>query len=130
MPKMATWRARLARLLAVRKSSLAMVRAPTVTMRTMSAPLSRPAMSPRVLTRTRGLGEVAVVAGVTAASSSVGNASALVTGAFVGSSLRALLMTVVSMGSRHMSLGIGNLDVSVDDRVEMRIVHQAGDAVE
>jgi len=54
MPKIETWRARLARLLPVRKSLLTSVRPPMATSNTTSAPLSRPAMSPRVRTRLRG----------------------------------------------------------------------------
>src|SRR6476659_4872390 len=129
MPKMATWRARLARLLPVRKSGLARVRAPTATSSTISAPLSRPAMSPRVLTRTFGRRGAVAVSGV-APDSPLG-APPPAPGAFVASSSRALVITVVSMGSRHRSLGIGDLlDVLVDDRVELRIVDQARDGVQ
>ena len=53
IPKIATCRARLDRLLPVRNSSLARVRAPTATSSTTSPPLSRPAMSPSVMTRRR-----------------------------------------------------------------------------
>src|SRR6476619_3108165 len=95
------------------------------TSRTTSAPLSRPAMSPRVLTRDFGravarggaaLAEVASPSGVAAACAP--------------SPSRSLVMTVVSIGSRQMSLGIGDrLDVLPDDRVEVRIVDQGWYAV-
>jgi hypothetical protein len=82
------------------------------------------------LTRTRGRGDGGTVAGLTATSSSFADPPPVVAGASVAFSLWALLITVVSMGSRHMSLGIGDLDVLVDDRIELRVVYQAGNAVE
>ena len=51
MPKIATWRARLAMLSAVRNSSESSVIAPNRTSRTMSPPASRPNTSPNVRTR-------------------------------------------------------------------------------
>src|ERR1700712_2767920 len=47
------------------------------------------------------------------------------------SSSRTRVMTVVSMGSRHRSLGIGHLlDVLVDDGIEVRIVDEPWDSVQ
>src|SRR6476620_7293781 len=136
MPKMATWRARLARLLPVRNSGLARVRAPTATSRTISPPLSRPAMSPRVLTRTLGRGGGTVAVPESAyAPTCLGEAPAPVVASpldlFAASSSRTLVMTVVSMGSRHRSLGIGHLlNVLVDDWVEVGIVDHPRDSVQ
>src|SRR6478672_8080440 len=135
MPKMATWRARLARLLPVRNSGLARVRAPTATSRTISPPLSRPAMSPRVLTRTLGRGAGISAAAVASAAARVVDVPppsvASPPGLFAASSSRTLVMTVVSMGSRHRSLGIGHLlNVLVDDWVEVGIVDHPRDSVQ
>src|SRR5262245_61961353 len=56
MPKMATWRARLARLLPVRNWSETRVSAPNSTSNTMMPPASRPNTSPNVSTRSSGMG--------------------------------------------------------------------------
>src|SRR2546421_3743918 len=62
MPKMATWRARLARLLPVRNWSDHSVSAPNRTSRTTIPPASRPNTSPKVMTRS-SRGAVSVVMG-------------------------------------------------------------------
>src|SRR6478735_11121128 len=118
MPKIETWRARLARLLPVRKSLLTSVSPPMATSNTTSAPLSRPAMSPRVRTRLLGPAGTATLGGAAP--------EALASPLGAASSSRLLVMTVVSIGSRQMSLGIGDrllFDVLPDDGVEVGIVY-------
>src|SRR6185312_5482408 len=123
--KIETWRARLARLLPVRKSLLTSVRPPMATSNTTSAPLSRPAMSPRVRTRLLGPAGTATLGGAAP--------EALASPLGAASSSRLLVMTVVSIGSRQMSLGIGDrllFDVLPDDGVEVGIVYERWDSVE
>src|SRR5215211_1044849 len=105
--KMATWRARLDRFPPVRNSLLNSVSAPTATSSTTSPPLSRPATSPRVTT----LGRLGGAFTAWAESPSAGETAA-------AGSLR---MVVVSIGSRHINLGIRThllvqSGVTADDR--------------